>query len=340
MNEPVVVIGAGGWGTALAVVLARKGLPVTVWALEPEVRKQVESSRENSSFLPGVPLPAGVSVTGSMADALATPARAIVMAVPTNHIRSVAPQLAAWRGCSSLVVSVAKGLETSTGLRPSEIISKAMGVGPDSLCVLSGPSHAEEVGRDLPTAVVAASASESTAKRAQMLFFSPRFRVYTNTDMVGVEIAAALKNVIAVACGISDGLGFGDNTRAALITRGLAEITRLGVELGGSRETFWGLAGVGDLVVTCTSKFSRNRGLGQRIGAGESLAAIQAGMKQVAEGVHAARAAQTMARSRSVSMPITEQVCAVLFDGKPAAAAMADLLAREMRSEQDGAGAA
>jgi len=318
------------------VVLARKGLPVTLWALEPEIRAEVASSRENRTFLPGVTIPAAVSVTGSIAEALSAPAQAIVMAVPTNHIRAVAPQLASWHGCSSLVISVAKGLETSTGLRPSEIIAKTMGVGPDSLCVLSGPSHAEEVGRDLPTAVVAASASEAAAGRAQKLFFAPRFRVYTNSDMTGVETAAALKNVIAVACGISDGLGFGDNTRAALITRGLAEMTRLGVELGGSRETFWGLAGVGDLVVTCTSRFSRNRGLGQRIGAGETLAEIQSGMKQVAEGVHASRAALAMARARSISMPITEQVCAVLFDGKPAKDAMRDLLSREMRPEQDG----
>jgi glycerol-3-phosphate dehydrogenase (NAD(P)+) len=208
----------------------------------------------------------------------------------------------------------------------------------DELGVLSGPSHAEEVARGLPTAVVAASSSAETAARIQAVFFSPRFRVYSSTDPIGVELGGALKNVIAVACGVAEGLGLGDNTKAALVTRGLAEMTRLGVGLGARRETFMGLAGLGDLVVTCTSDLSRNRRLGRRLGAGESLADVLGSMQQVAEGVNACKSAWAIARHRNIRMPITSQLHAILFEGAAPASALRDLLDREARSETDESG--
>lgn len=330
------VIGGGGWGTAIAVHLARKGSPVSLWVREADVAGQVEKERVNSQFLPGVDIPKSIKVARELSGAITAETRFVVMAVPTHGMRGVLEKMKGLAGREAVFVSVAKGFEMETLKRPSELIAEVGGVAPEKICVLSGPSHAEEVGREVPTAVVAASADNATAEEAQNAFFSPRFRVYTNSDPLGVELGGALKNVIAIACGVSDGLKFGDNTKAALMTRGLAEMTRLGIALGAKRETLWGLAGLGDLIVTCASELSRNRGLGLRIGRGEKPGEILAGMKQVAEGVKACHGAVALSKGRNVVMPITQQVYAMLFEGRAPMEALEGLLSRGMRSEEEG----
>lgn len=329
------IVGAGGWGTALAVVLARRGHHVLLWARRPEIATEIQRTRENSSLLPGVVLPDQIEVTSDLSRICTQRCNAIVLAVPMHGLRAIARQLNDWRNATSVLVSVVKGLESVTTLRPSQVIHEVLQVAEHELCVLSGPSHAEEVAREIPTAVVVASASPQCAREVQQLFFTPRFRVYTHSDPLGVEWGGALKNIVAIACGIGAGLGFGDNTQAALMTRGLAEITRLGCALGARRETFGGLAGLGDMIVTCTSMHSRNRGLGLRIGRGESLPDILKGIAHVVEGVETARAAWKLARERNIEMPITEQVHAVLFDGKSPSAGLHELLSREARSEEE-----
>ncbi len=331
----VAVAGAGGWGTALAIHLAGLGRRVVLWARRPEIAARLAAERVNARLLPGVAIPAGVEITADAARLCDGARDAIVVAVPTSGLRDVADRLTDWRATGGVIVSLAKGFDPGSLRRPTQLLAESLGARAGELGVLSGPSHAEEVARGLPTAVVAASESPATAARIQAVFFSPRLRVYSVTDPVGVELGGALKNVIAVACGVAEGLGLGDNTRAALITRGLAEMTRLGVALGARRETFMGLAGLGDLVVTCTSDLSRNRRLGRRLGAGETLPVILAGMEQVAEGVNACRAARALARDRGVRMPITEQLHAILFEGAAPASALRDLLDREARSEDD-----
>ncbi len=334
-RDRVTIVGAGGWGTALAVLLARKGLNVLLWARRREIAAELEQTRENSRLLPGVHLPNQVVVTADLASICSKPSEAIVMAVPSQGLRAVASQLGDWRQSAPVIVSVIKGLETGTKLRPSQVLQETLTCTEDELCILSGPSHAEEVSQEVPTAVVVASTKPQIAERVQKLFFTPRFRVYTHSDPAGVELGGALKNIIAIACGIGEGLGFGDNTQAALITRGLTEMTRLGCALGARRDTFRGLAGLGDLVVTCTSQHSRNRSLGLRIGRGEGLPVILEGIAHVVEGVHAAQTAWQIAQEKGIDMPITEQVHAVLFQHKPPAQGLQELLSREARSEEE-----
>ncbi|MEK7765334.1 MAG: NAD(P)H-dependent glycerol-3-phosphate dehydrogenase, partial [bacterium] len=276
--------------------------------------------------------------TDSLVRAATEAGDALVFAVPSHGLREVAGRVEWGAAGSALLVSAVKGFEVGSGLRPSQIIEAAAGRAAGAVCVLSGPSHAEEVGRGIPTAVVAASLQAAEAERVQAIFHAQRFRVYTHPDPLGVELAGAFKNVIAIACGIADGLGFGDNTRAALITRGLVEMSRLGSALGGRRDTFNGLAGLGDLVVTCTSGYSRNRRLGREIGSGRSLEDIVAGTPQVAEGVNACRVAVALAKERGASIPIMEQVHAVLFGHRDPARAMQELLARGARPEAEGMG--
>jgi len=335
-GTPISVIGGGGWGTAIAAHLARKGALVSLWVREDEVAEQIRSGRVNTQFLPGVNIPASVEVIRDLKGAITAGTGFVVMAVPTHGMRGVLETIRKMAGPGTVFVSVAKGFEMETLKRPSELIHEVGGVPREKICVLSGPSHAEEVGREVPTAVVASSSDRGTADAVQTAFFSPRFRVYTNSDPLGVELGGALKNVIAIACGVSDGLKFGDNTKAALMTRGLAEITRLGVALGAKRETLWGLAGLGDLIVTCASELSRNRGLGLRIGRGEKPADILSGMKQVAEGVKACHGAMALAREKNVTMPITSQVYGMLFENRAPLEALEGLLSRGMRSEEEG----
>ena len=324
------VIGDGGWGTALALLLHENGHRVTVWGPFPGYIQTVAEQRENSVYLPGVQLPPDIRWTADRATA-AEGADVVVLASPTKFFRAVIGSFAALLPASCTVVSVAKGLDPQTYQRMTQVAEEVIGRAP--MAALSGPSLAPEVARGVPTAVVVASRDEEQARWLQTIFSNRRFRVYTSDDVVGVELGGALKNIIALAAGISDGLGFGDNTRAALITRGLAETTRLGIALGANASTFAGLSGAGDLVLTCTSKTSRNHTVGERLGRGEAMDRILADMKQVAEGVWNCRAALDLARKCGVEVPITEQVCAVVHEGRNPREALVSLMAREVKPE-------
>ncbi len=326
----VAVIGDGGWGTALALVLHGKGIPVRQWSREPDYAAEMERTRANPRYLPGVSLPAGLRVTGDAAEALGG-ADLVISAVPTQFIRGTWKPLARHLGRGVAICSVAKGIEVRTLERPTQILAEAAGRRP--LAVLSGPSHAEEVSRGLPCAVVTASRSDTLARTVQDLFSTDRFRVYRLRDVVGVEFCGAAKNVVAVAAGICDGLGLGDNTKAALITRGAVEMARLGKALGAKPATFHGLAGIGDLIVTCASRHGRNRAVGERIGRGETLAAILASVPTVAEGVPTARALVHLAEKVGVEMPIASEVYRVLFEDKDPKRAVTDLMRRAPKAE-------
>ncbi|MCF7838285.1 MAG: NAD(P)-dependent glycerol-3-phosphate dehydrogenase [Candidatus Marinimicrobia bacterium] len=326
----IAVIGDGGWGTALALTLQRNGHQVRVWSAFAENVAAITSAGENSAFLPGVPLPPDLQWTSEPAAALAG-AELGVFVVPSRHAAAVLERFAPhWPAAFPLVIAT-KGFDPATHLRTGEIIARRA---PDlRLCVLSGPSHAEEVARGRPTAIVAAADDPALATAAQNLFSNATLRVYTSRDPIGVELGGALKNVMALALGIGAGLGYGDNARAALLTRGLAEMTRLGVALGAQAETFSGLSGLGDLIVTCTSPLSRNRQVGERLGRGETLPEILDSMRQVAEGVTNCLVARALAREQAIEAPITEEVCAVLHEGKPPAEAVPALLERPLRHE-------
>ena len=327
----VAVLGAGSWGTALAVLLAPR--EPWLWDHRPERATALQGSRQNPHYLPGVTLPDAVRVTSDLATA-ATTSAVIVTAVPSHALRGLARRLAALaRPSQQIVVNVAKGLEQSTGKRMLEVLAEELPHPSEHLVCLVGPSHAEEVARGMPTTVVVTGHDEHVLRTVQGLFTTDSFRVYTNTDALGVELAVALKNVIAIAAGVCDGLGFGDNSRGALLTRGLAEMTRLGVALGARAETFAGLAGLGDLVTTATSRHSRNRNLGEAIGRGRSLEAALAELGQVAEGVRTTRAALDLARAHGVEMPITSEVHEILFAGKDPRLAIRDLMLRAPKSE-------
>ncbi len=329
----VTVVGAGAWGTALAKLLADAGVPTTLWAREPDVVASIAVDHENRTFLPGVGLPAALTATGDL-DAALQHAGVVVSAVPTQHARRAFAGRAAALRDAQAVVSVAKGIEVDTLATPTEILAEVAG-GELAPVALSGPSFAKEVAAGHPTAVVAASRSERNARLVRDLFSTDAFRVYSSDDVVSVELGGALKNVVAIAAGISAGLGFARNTMAALISRGLAEITRLGVARGGNPLTLAGLSGLGDLVLTCTGELSRNRTVGVEIGRGRKLGDILAGTATVAEGVKTAVAARALAAEAGVEMPIAEQVYLVLHDDKDPRVALADLMGRELRDERD-----
>jgi len=328
----IAIIGDGGWGTALALHLAAKHFQVTVWGPEADYLASVRHNRENNLFLPGIPLPDTIRWTPDCKEAVRG-AGLVVLAVPSRFCRAVFQKFAGLLEKECLILSVSKGLDPLTQNRISEVAAEFFGEMP--LAVLSGPSHAEEVARGIPTAVVLAAKNHNLAVRIQKTVMTPKFRVYTSDDVVGVELGGALKNIIAVAVGISDGIGFGDNTKAALITRGLAEITRMGLALGGRFETFSGLSGMGDLFVTCISHWSRNRSVGERLGKGEKIESITASMKQVAEGVTTSEIVHKKAKQMNVKTPITDEVYAVIYQGKSPQAAVHALLSREARPEMD-----
>ncbi|HET9327666.1 MAG TPA: NAD(P)H-dependent glycerol-3-phosphate dehydrogenase [Candidatus Eisenbacteria bacterium] len=332
----VAVLGAGSWGTALAVLLADAGHEVRLWGRSRELLAQLARDRENRKFLAGITLPAGIKVQPELEAALGS-ADAVTFVVPSHALRALAGEVSK-SGSVGLAVCATKGLELATLERPTEVLGEMLAK--RDVVALVGPSHAEEVSRGVPTSVVAACEDEDRAREVQRLFSTARFRVYTNTDVAGCEYGAALKNVIAIAAGVCDGLGYGDNTKGALLTRGLAEIARLGMALGGRRETFFGLTGMGDLVTTAISRHSRNRNVGERLGRGESLEQITRSMVMVAEGIHTARAALESARRHGVDLPITEQVCAILVDGKSPRQALETLMSRELKSEEWKGGAA
>jgi glycerol-3-phosphate dehydrogenase (NAD(P)+) len=332
--ERVAVVGAGSWGTALALVLARSGKNVVLWSYEPEVVAQVHERRENSSYLPDVRLPDSLTATRDLAEAVSG-AQVIVSVSPSQFVRRVMTEASPHVHPGAVVVSASKGIEISTLQRMDQVLTAALGRNLEQrLAVLSGPSFAVEVARGQPTAVVVASASPEVALRVQQLFQTPLFRVYTNRDVVGVELGGALKNVIALASGTAAGLGFGHNALAALITRGLAEITRLGVTLGAQPSTFAGLAGLGDLILTCTGELSRNRTVGYRLGRGERLEDVLGDLTQVAEGVKTAQAVHALAERHGVEMPITEEVYKMLVEGKSPMEAMQSLMARDPKPEE------
>ncbi|MCI0343381.1 MAG: NAD(P)-dependent glycerol-3-phosphate dehydrogenase [Planctomycetales bacterium] len=327
----VGVLGDGGWGTAVALLAHARGRSVTIWGAFPDYVEEQRRTRQNPRFLPGIEIPEGIAYT---ADAAAVAdADLLVSAVPTPFLRSVARKIAPHlRPKRTPVLSLTKGLEQETLARPSEILRAELGRRVP-IAVLSGPSHAIEVARGLPTTVAVASASRGLASRIQRLLSGDAFRVYTNADLAGLELGGAVKNVIAVAAGICDGLGYGDNTKAALITRGLVEIAAIGRALGARRETFTGLAGLGDLVTTCTSRHGRNRAIGEAIGGGKSLPEVLAGMAQVPEGAFTVKAVRELARRRRVPAPISEEVYRVLYEGKDPRAAVRDLMTRPLGRE-------
>jgi len=325
------VIGDGGWGTALAMVLERNGHDVTVWGPFPDELEAIAENAENKTYLPGVPIPAGIRWTADREAAVAG-TDLVVLVVPSRFYKPVVESFKPFLAPNTLIVSATKGLDEQTYERMSTVAENILG---RPIAVLSGPSHAEEVARGVPSAVTIAAADLEIATQIQQFFVNKTFRVYTLDDTVGVELGGALKNVIAIAAGIGDGMGFGDNSKAALMTRGLAEISRLGAALGAKPETFSGLSGIGDLMVTCMSRHSRNRGVGERLGKGESLEEIMASMKMVAEGVWNCQAAKELADQLGVPVPITEQVNAVVHEGKDPRQAVMDLMTRTPKPEQD-----
>ncbi|HEX3076202.1 MAG TPA: NAD(P)H-dependent glycerol-3-phosphate dehydrogenase [Lachnospiraceae bacterium] len=326
----VSILGAGSWGTALAILLANNGHDVILWSvLEPEIA-MLKEHREQVDKLPGVKLPESIQITGDLQYACENP-DLIVFAVASPYVRSTAKLAAPYIKENQIVVNVAKGIEETSLMTLSEILNDELNNA--DVAVLSGPSHAEEVSRGIPTTCVVGAESKATACFIQEIFMSERFRVYTSPDIVGIELGGSLKNVIALAAGIADGLGFGDNTKAALITRGIAEMSRLGITMGGKMETFAGLSGVGDLIVTCTSKHSRNRSAGYLMGQGYTMKQAMDEVKQVVEGVYSAKAALSLAKKYDVSMPIVEQINLVLFEDKSAKEAVTDLLLRDKRRE-------
>ncbi|HMB68826.1 MAG TPA: NAD(P)H-dependent glycerol-3-phosphate dehydrogenase [bacterium] len=322
------VAGAGSWGTALACLLARRG-DVVLWGRDAETMDKLQADRENARYLPGIRFPDSLRVTADLGEA--ADCGDVVLAVPTRAHAQVAQALVACRRPAH-VLSAAKGYEPGTGLRMSETLRRELGE-ETPVTVLAGPSHAEEVAQGIPTTVVVASLSDDAAVFWQSALMQPTFRVYTNSDLVGVETAAALKNVIAIAAGICDGLGFGDNTKGALLTRGLTEIARLGEAMGARPETFAGLAGLGDLVTTCMSRHSRNRRVGELVGRGRTTEEAQAETGMVAEGVQTTRSALEIAAGVNVELPITEQVGRVLFDGRGPREALEELMGRDAKAE-------
>jgi glycerol-3-phosphate dehydrogenase (NAD(P)+) len=334
MSLTAAVIGAGSWGTALARVLATNGHRVRLWSFEEDVMRDLRSTRENRKYLPGVQLPESVVATSEMPDACEG-ADLVVSVSPSQFVGRVMGTAAPHIADDAVVVSASKGIETSTLRRMDEVLADVLGEAHmRSFGVLSGPSFAAEVAREIPTTVAVASRDEDAARAVQTAFQNRYFRVYTNRDVLGVELGGALKNVIALAAGVTAGLGFGHNTMAAVMTRGLAEITRLGLAMGAERTTFMGLAGMGDLVLTCTGELSRNRTVGYRLGKGETLEEILGGMHDVAEGVKTSQAVYELARRHGVEMPITEQVHAMLVDGRSPREALQRLMSRDPKPEE------
>lgn len=326
----VGVLGAGSWGTALSVLLHDNGHQVTIWSIDENEVKMLDEKREHELKLPGVKLSDDMTITGDLETAIREK-DFLVLAVPSPFTRATARKMKPYVADRQIIVDVAKGIEESTLMTLSRQIEEE--IPQADVAVLSGPSHAEEVGRKLPTTCVIGAKTRKTAEYLQSMFISRVFRVYTSPDILGIELGGSLKNVIALAAGIADGLGYGDNTKAALITRGIAEISRLGVKMGGKIESFTGLTGIGDLIVTCASVHSRNRKAGFLIGQGKSVREAMDEVQMVVEGVYSAKAAAKLAKKYDVSMPIVEEVNKVLFEGKSPAQAVDDLMQRESRSE-------
>ena len=333
MAEKIGIIGAGAWGTALALLLADKGHDIALWMYEKDLAEETRRDRENRVYLPGFVLPANITVTPSLDEAVRD--RPFVLSVvPSHTVRTVSSQLAPYLADNAVIVSASKGIEIETLMPLSDVLRETLpSKFHNRLCFLSGPSFAREVALKLPTAVALASYDREAGNLVQKLMSTPYFRVYTNPDVIGVELGGSIKNVIAIAAGVLEGLGFGYNTMAALLTRGLSEMSRLGTALGADPRTFSGLAGMGDLVLTCTGGLSRNRTLGVRLGKGEKLDDILKSAKTVAEGVKTAKAARELARKNGIDMPIVEEIYKILYEGKDPLQATKDLMGRELKGE-------
>lgn len=329
----IAVLGAGSWGTTLAILLANNSHAVSLWSYSDQYTRTIRTTRENPSFLPGVRIPESVEATSDLQEAVAD-REMIVAAVPSQYLRDVVSQLKSASLERRIIVNVAKGIENGTLMTMSEMLHDVLPeVKGGNIATLSGPSHAEEVSQDIPTTVVAASSDVQTAKIVQATFMRPYFRVYASADIRGVELGGSLKNVIAIAAGVIDGAKLGDNTKAALMTRGIAEITRLGVKLGAQERTFSGLSGIGDLMVTCMSRHSRNRHVGVEIGKGRTLPDILAEMVMVAEGVETTKSAKALAQKVGVEVPIVNEVYKMLFEAKNPHDACYDLMTRDPKGE-------
>ncbi len=329
----IAVLGAGGWGTTLANLLNQNGLDVTLWEFNPEYAKTLKEYRENFYYLPKIKIPNSISITNELESAVHGK-NLIVIATPTQFIRSSLSELSNFDFKDSILVSVSKGIENKTHFLVSDILSDVFKkVKKKNLLCLSGPSHAEEVSKKIPTAVVCAGEDNSKTKIVQKIFSNDYFRVYRNDDLVGTEVGGALKNVIAIAAGISDGAGFGDNTKAAIMTRGINEIMRLGLKMKARKETFFGLSGIGDLIVTCASVHSRNRSVGEQIGKGKKLPVILKEMKMVAEGVATTKSAFELSKALNIELPITHQVYNILFKDKNPHKATELLMKRNLKEE-------
>ena len=327
----ITVLGDGGWGTALAVVGARKHNDVLLWSAFPDYAETLRQKRENIKFLPGVPIPDSVRITSDLKEALAF-GEIVVLAIPTQFLRAVLFKVKEYHAGGKLFVSVAKGLEKKTCLRPSQIIYSILG-NETPLVVISGPSHAEEVARHMPTLVVAASDNPGNAQKIQAAFNDTFFRIYSQHDIIGVELGGALKNVIAIAAGVCDGLKFGDNSKSGLITRGLLEMMRLGIRMGANPNTFFGLSGMGDLMTTCFSQHGRNLRVGRELGAGKKIADILKGMEMVAEGVDTALSVHQLCGQLDLELPVMSEVYKLCFEDKDPKKAVQDLLNRDAREE-------
>ncbi|MCB2213239.1 NAD(P)-dependent glycerol-3-phosphate dehydrogenase [bacterium] len=329
------ILGAGSWGTALAIMLAEQSEHrVRLWEFRPDAAMQLQKDRENREFLPGPPFPDALHVTADVSEAV-DGADVMLMVVPAQVVRQVLKQIDPEQVRNATIIGAAKGIEEGTLLRMSEVTAEILGEDVlDRYLVLSGPSHAEEVSRGIPTTVVTAGPNLALSEKVQHWMSCPTFRVYAGDDLVGVELGGALKNIIALATGMCDGLGFGDNTRGALMTRGLHEITRLGVALGGQRETFAGLSGMGDMITTCTSRHSRNRFVGEQLGKGRTLDDILKNMTMVAEGVTTTHAGYKLGQKLGVELPIVDKVNEILFEGLDAKTAVVELMTRSLKVEQ------
>ena len=332
-NYRIAVVGAGSWGTALANLLGCKGYPLDLWVYESEVCRQIERYRENKLFLPGVSLSANLRPSNDL-QAVAGGKDLVLLVIPSHLMRETTARLSGVIGRETIVVSASKGIENETHLTMSGVIKETLPhLAPDQLAVLSGPSFAREVARKAPTVITAASGHLPTAEQVQQVFATPYFRVYTNQDIIGVELGGAVKNVIAIAAGVIDGLGLGLNTRAALITRGLVEIQRLGSRLGADQRTLAGIAGVGDLILTCTGDLSRNHTVGKKIGEGLKLEEILSEMRMVAEGVKTAKSVYNLSRKVDVEMPICHEMYRILYEGASPKEAVYRLMTRDLKQE-------
>ncbi len=330
----ITVLGAGGWGTTIAILLKRNGCSVTLWEYNKEYAETLKEYRENFYFLPKVKIPRGINITNNLKESV-NGNDIVVVAVPTQYIRNSFKSIVGYDFGNTVVISVSKGIENKTNMLVSDILRDIFRIKINKIACLSGPSHAEEVSRKLPTAVVCAANDLKTARGISKIFSNDYFRVYANNDLRGAELGGALKNVIAISAGIADGAGFGDNTKAALMTRGITEIMRLGIKLGARKETFFGLSGIGDLIVTCASKHSRNRFVGEQIGKGKNLNVILKEMKMVAEGVATTKSAFNLAHKFRIELPITEKVYEILFKGKTPNTAMLGLMKRALKREHE-----